>query len=143
MKLANQNIFISGASQGIGRAIAERCWSEGANLFLIARDPQKLEATRAALSAKPRVGNQTIACATADVAEPKQAEGAFAKAIDTFGGIDGLVNNAGIYGPMGGVDEVDWNEWVDTIRINLLGTVYLCRLAVPALRKRGRGKIVN
>jgi NAD(P)-dependent dehydrogenase (short-subunit alcohol dehydrogenase family) len=54
-----------------------------------------------------------------------------------------LVNNAGVYGPMGRIDEVDWKEWIDAVSINLMGTVYPSRAVLPHYLKRGRGKIVN
>jgi len=53
------------------------------------------------------------------------------------------VNNAGVYGPIGPVEENDWAEWTQALTINLLGTVAFCRAAVPGMRRRGYGKIVN
>ena len=55
----------------------------------------------------------------------------------------GLVNNAGIYGPQGLLEETDWQDWVRTIETNLYGTAFLCRAAIPVMRKLGYGKIVN
>lgn len=60
-----------------------------------------------------------------------------------FDKIDILVNNAGIRGTKGKIEDVDWNEWVNTININLLGTVYLCKLFIPHFKKNRGGKIVN
>ena len=54
-----------------------------------------------------------------------------------------LVNNAGVSGPIGPVEAIDWEEWVETIRINLFGTVLMCRAVIPGMRERGYGKIIN
>jgi 3-oxoacyl-[acyl-carrier protein] reductase len=60
-----------------------------------------------------------------------------------FGGATILVNNAGVYGPMGALDEVDWDAWADAVRINLCGTALMCRSVIPMMRARGYGKIIN
>src|SRR5262249_14598488 len=54
-----------------------------------------------------------------------------------------LVNNAGVYGPIGRLEDVDWVAWAEAIRINLLGTAQMCRAVIPLLRARGYGKVVN
>jgi 3-oxoacyl-[acyl-carrier protein] reductase len=54
-----------------------------------------------------------------------------------------LVNNAGVYGPMGPIESVDWQAWEEALRINLFGTVHMCRALIPLLKARGFGKIVN
>lgn len=59
-----------------------------------------------------------------------------------LGSVDILVANAGVYGPKGRIDEVDWAEWVEAVRINLLGTVYCCRTFLPLLRAASHGKVL-
>jgi 3-oxoacyl-[acyl-carrier protein] reductase len=54
-----------------------------------------------------------------------------------------LVNNAGIYGPMGRLEEVDWTAWVEAMQVNLFGTAHMCRAILPHLRQQGYGKIIN
>jgi NAD(P)-dependent dehydrogenase (short-subunit alcohol dehydrogenase family) len=54
-----------------------------------------------------------------------------------------LVNNAGVYGPIGRIEDNDWDEWMQAIRINLFGTVLMCRAILPHLREQGYGKIIN
>ena len=54
-----------------------------------------------------------------------------------------LVNNAGVLGPAGPLDDNDWDAWVETVRVNLLGTVAMCRAVLPGMRERGYGKIIN
>ena len=78
-----------------------------------------------------------------DVGEPKDVERIFEKLRAEFPRLDILVNNAGVYGPMGNIEDVDWNEWVDAIRINLLGLVYVSRAAMPMFRAQHYGKIIN
>ena len=67
----------------------------------------------------------------------------FAAALEAFGKVDIVVNNAGIYGPMGGIDTIDWGEWVAAIAINVTGTVYCCRKAVELFKPQRSGKIIN
>jgi NAD(P)-dependent dehydrogenase (short-subunit alcohol dehydrogenase family) len=63
--------------------------------------------------------------------------------LDEFPSLDILVNNAGVYGPKGDLEKTNWQEWVDAIHINLLGTVYPCRSVLPSLKERRYGKIIN
>ena len=142
MKLQGRKILITGASQGFGLAVAERCLAEGADVAICARSRAELEQAAAALRAKAGPG-QRVAAAVADVASASATEALVADATRELGGLDGLVNNAGIYGPKGPIEEVDWAEWVRAIEINLLGTVLACRAVLPGFRQRGWGKIVN
>ena len=141
MKLSGRGILITGANQGLGKAIAEECVRHGADVVLCARNAGLLEAAREELS-KLANGNKVLA-RPADVAEAEQAQGVVEYAAANLPRFTGLVNNAGIYGPMGLVEDVDWLEWLDGIRINLYGTVLPCRYALPFFRKTGYGKIVN
>jgi 3-oxoacyl-[acyl-carrier protein] reductase len=142
MKLQGRKILVTGASQGLGLAVAERCLAEGADVAICARSRETLEAAAAALRAK--AGSPArVWSAVADVANPKEVDGLVAEATRALGGLDGLVNNAGIYGPMGLIEEIDWAEWAKAIDINLMGTVLPCRAVLPAFRRQGSGKIVN
>ena len=67
----------------------------------------------------------------------------FAAAANAFGKLDIVVNNAGVYGPMGSIETIDWDEWVQAIAINLNGLVYCCRKAVEAFKPQRYGKIIN
>ena len=64
-------------------------------------------------------------------------------ALEHFGQLEILVNNAGVYGPMGTIEDVDWDAWVDAIRINLLGSVLVARAIVPHFKARGYGKVIQ
>ena len=142
MKLEGRIAIITGASQGLGEAIAEHFIAEGASVLLCARSLDKLEAIRNRLS--PNLAKeQKIVIARADVADTAAVDAMVKLALKEFPHVDVLVNNAGVYGPMGEIDEVDWREWVDAITINLMGTVYPSRAILPHMRTRGKGKIIN
>jgi 3-oxoacyl-[acyl-carrier protein] reductase len=142
MKLQGKRVLITGASQGFGLAIAERCLAEGAHVAVCARSVKQIEEAGAALRAAAGK-DQRVMTAVADVSNPKQVTELVARTVRELGGLDGLVNNAGIYGPKGLIEEVDWAEWARAIEINLLGTVLPCREVLPIFRAAGSGKIVN
>lgn len=142
MKLQGRKILVTGASQGFGLAVAERCVAEGADVAICSRSREQLDQAAAALRARAGKDRRVVA-AVADVAKPADVYTLVAEATRALDGLDGLVNNAGIYGPKGPIEEVDWAEWVKAIEINLMGTVLPCRAVLPGFRARGRGKIVN
>src|SRR5262245_1930190 len=113
MKLKGRASIITGASIGLGAAIANRFAAEGSSLMICARNGAELEKRREQLSkAHPNVA---IHAMVADVAKPDDIDRLFAAAAKAFNKVDILVNNAGIYGPMGSIDQIDWKEWVDAI----------------------------
>ena len=139
MKLDGQVAVITGAGRGIGRAIALAYAREGARLVLAARSGSELEQAVGAVS---ELGGQAIAVPT-DVTSQAQAERLAQAAVERFGRIDVLVNNAGIPGPVGPLQDNDIAEWVDTINVNLTGTFLVCRAVIPVMVGQGGGKIVN
>lgn len=141
MKLAGRSAIVTGASLGLGAAIAEAFAAEGAALMLCARNAAELEAQRAKLAAAYPAAR--IVTHRADVANKSDVDALFAAAAGAFGKLDIVVNNAGVYGPMGSIDRIDWDEWVQAIAINLNGLVYCCRKAVEAFKPRRYGKIIN
>ena len=141
MKIAGRSAIITGASLGLGAAIAEAFALEGAALMLCARNPAELETERARLAAAhPGV---RVMAHVADVSKTADVDSLFSAASDAFGRLDIVVNNAGVYGPMGSIDMVDWDGWVQAIAINLNGLVYCCRKAVEVMKPRRYGKIIN
>jgi 3-oxoacyl-[acyl-carrier protein] reductase len=141
VKLANRNIIITGASQGLGKAIAAACIREGANILICARDAEMLEQTRVELAGL--APERTVLAQTADVRREADVHRLFETAHTRFSRLDGLVNNAGVYGPKGTLDEVDLKQWWEAIEINLLGVVLPCREVIPIFKRQGYGKIVN
>ena len=143
MKLANRNAIITGGSQGLGRAIVEAFVREGANVLFCARDEALATATAQAVRAcAPREG-QLVLARGCDVSSPEGVKDLFAFADEALGPLHVLVNNAGIYGPKGPVDEVDFEEWRRCLDINLHGTLLTCQAAARRFKAAGYGKIVN
>ena len=119
MKLTGKKIIITGGTMGIGQAVAGACVKEGAEVIVVSRHgPYRLN-----VSNHPAVKK-------------------FASLMSKKGVIDGLVNCAGVYGPIGKTGDVDLAELEKTLRINLLGTIYMCHYFLPLLKKN-KGKIVN
>ena len=142
MNLSQRGIIITGASQGLGAAIASACLAEGAHVAICARDGAMLEATRASLVAKAAPG-QRIVAVQADIGKKADVQRFFEATLAEIPQIHGLVNNAGVHGPKGLLEDVDANEWWNALEINLLGPVLTCQKALPLFRKQGYGKIVN
>ena len=142
MKLKGRFALITGASQGLGAEIARHYVTNGASVMLCARSIDKLAAAQHSLAPLLAPGARIVTI-TADVGEPRDVDGVFETLRTEFSRLDILVNNAGVYGPMGNIEDVDWNEWVDAIRINLLGLVCVSRAAMPMFRSQRYGKIIN
>jgi NAD(P)-dependent dehydrogenase (short-subunit alcohol dehydrogenase family) len=140
MKLKNLNALITGASQGLGKVIAEHFLREGANVVLCARSEKDLSATRDELSKK--YPTQKILARTCDVSNEVQVNELVAFALREIGSLQALVLNAGIYGPMGPTESVDLTEWRRAMDINVGGVLLPCRALIPHFKKAGRGKII-
>jgi NAD(P)-dependent dehydrogenase (short-subunit alcohol dehydrogenase family) len=141
VKLAGRGIVITGASQGLGRVIAEACVQEGAHVLLCARDANLLEQTRVELATQASAGQEVIA-QPADIRDREDVHRLFETAASKLPQVDGLVNNAGVYGPMGLLEEVPVEEWWRAVETNLLGVMLACREVLPIFRRQGHGKIV-
>jgi NAD(P)-dependent dehydrogenase (short-subunit alcohol dehydrogenase family) len=142
MKLQGRYALITGASQGLGAEIARQYLANGASVMLCARGADRLAEQAEALMPLLAPGARLVTI-TGDVGERADVNAIFARLLAEFPRLDILVNNAGIYGPMGNIEDVDLDEWVDAIRINLLGLVYVSRAAMPIFRTQRYGKIVN
>jgi NAD(P)-dependent dehydrogenase (short-subunit alcohol dehydrogenase family) len=142
VKLDGRFALITGASQGLGAEIARHYVKNGASVMICARSADKLESERQALVPLLVPGARVITV-LGDVGETKHVDAIFEKLRAEFPRLDILVNNAGIYGPMGNIEDSNWDEWVDAIRINLLGLVYVSRAAMPIFRAQRYGKIIN
>jgi len=142
MEVLKSNIIvITGGSLGIGSEIAKRCAHEGARIVIAARNGENLKKTLKELRNISDNGHESYRL---DVSKDKEVY-TFAKwCSKKFKYINGLVNCAGIYGPIGKIHEIDMAKFTETIRINFLGTVYMCYAFIPLmLRITGRKKIVN
>ena len=141
MRLAGRVAIITGAGQGLGAAIARHFLAEGAAVSLCARSAGDLDAQREHLT--PLHSGDRVLATVADVKSAPDVDNLFGRTLERFGRFDILVNNAGVYGPMGSVDTVDWVQWTETISINLVGTAYCIRAAIPMFKARRYGKIIN
>jgi len=138
LKLSGKRAVVTGASQGLGYSIAAAFLREGASVLICARNASDLaQATRQLTIAPGRV--HAMVC---DIAAETDVDALAREAQSRLGGVDVFVANAGIYGPKGAIEDVDWNHWIDAIRINLIGTVYCCRAFLPLLKQSPRGKIL-
>jgi NAD(P)-dependent dehydrogenase (short-subunit alcohol dehydrogenase family) len=140
--LDGRTALVTGASQGLGLAIAEAYVRAGASVVVCARDGERLESARERLAGIADAGQQVVALA-ADVSRREEVDRVVASALAVSGQVHVLVNNAGVYGPMGPLESVDWEAWTRAIEINLLGSVLPCRALVPHFKARRYGKIVQ
>ena len=139
MTLAGKAALITGGGRGIGRAIALAFAREGADVCVTARSENEITAVATEIQ---EMGRRGIA-ETADIADRAQVEAMVEAAATQLGRIDILVNNAG-----GGLErtlvgEDDADNWANVIEINLMGTYYCSRAALPHLRNAGGGAIIN
>jgi len=140
--LKGRYAIVTGGSMGLGAKIAEEFIGQGASVLICARGEEALRECAAKLQdmAGP---DQTVAAIVCDVARESDIDALVVEALARFPHVDALVNNAGVYGPMGPIESVDWDGWKDAFVTNLFGTVYFCRAILPHFKKRGYGKIVN
>ena len=140
--LAGRSALITGANQGLGLAIAHAFVDAGASVFLCARDAALLDQARSDVGARAGTGQQVLA-QPCDVSRQEDVERLTAAALAAFPDLQILVNNAGVYGPMGAIEDVDWTAWTRAMEINVYGSILPCRALLPHFRRRRYGKIVQ
>jgi 3-oxoacyl-[acyl-carrier protein] reductase len=140
--LTGRTAIVTGGSHGLGLAIARAYVEAGARVVVCAREERALVDARAELESVTSDG-ASVVTVKADVSVPAAVERLVTHALDRFSRIDVLVNNAGVYGPKGRAEDVDWDEWEQAVRVNLFGSVLCCRAVVPHFRENGYGKIVQ
>lgn len=131
-------VVVTGASQGIGRAIALAFAGRGDRVVLAARSAEHLEETAAAVAS---VGGVPMPVVT-DVTDPSSIEAMVGTTLAEHGQIDVLVNNSGVGGPSGRLWEVDPEEWRSTFDVNVFGVFSASRAVLPAMVDQGAGSIV-
>ncbi len=139
MDLKDRRIIVTGAASGIGRAIALELAAQGA--AVAAADVKSPDATVHAIRA---TGGRAIAV-TADVTQAQQVEAMVTACIEGLSGLEGLVNNAGIYSSIvpRPFEEIDLEEWRKLFEVNVFGLARCCQAVVPHMRAQGGGRIVN
>ena len=136
MKLLDgQRALITGAGSGIGKVMAQHFEKAGARIWICDADTNNLEQ-----SLKENPDWNGTPC---DVSDENQVDQLFKEMSDSFGGLEILVNNAGIAGPTAPVEEIDPDEWRRSVGVNLNGTFYCTRLATPLLKNSLKASIIN
>ncbi|HEY7759845.1 MAG TPA: SDR family oxidoreductase [Burkholderiales bacterium] len=134
LSMKNQRVLITAGAGGIGRVMAQTFVHAGAKVHICDVAQSALEETVKALK---------VTATRCDVSDRKQVDLLFADARRDLGGLDVLVNNAGIAGPTGKVEEIAVEDWERCIAVDLNGMFYCTRLAVPMLKAAGGGSIIN
>ncbi len=135
--LAGRVAIVTGGSRGIGLATAHALHQAGAAVMICGRSSEALSNAAGSLA-----GGAPVAIQRADLSRPDEAEQVVRAALDELGGLDILINNAGV-GRFGSLSELSIDDWQETIGTNLSGVFYCCRAAVPIMKERGGGWIIN
>jgi NAD(P)-dependent dehydrogenase (short-subunit alcohol dehydrogenase family) len=136
-KLVNKNIVISAAADGIGWAIAEHCMNNGANVFLTDIDDNRLT-----LLKNHKNYDTSLFLKKVKANNPEDVLNYFLELKDHIHNIDGLINNIGIAGPTGKIEDLEIEEWKNTIDVNINSHFYFTKYSIPFLKKNG-GSIIN
>jgi NAD(P)-dependent dehydrogenase (short-subunit alcohol dehydrogenase family) len=140
VRLRGEIALVTGSTAGIGRAIAVEFAAQGARVVVTGRDAARGEAT---VEAARKTGGQA-AFVGADLADEQACTGLVAMAVERFGGLTVLVNNAAAgTGGDGPVSELATPSWEAIVRVNLTAPMWLCRAAIPHMIEAGHGSIVN
>jgi NAD(P)-dependent dehydrogenase (short-subunit alcohol dehydrogenase family) len=138
-ELSGKKAFVTGASRGIGQAIAVAFAEAGADVALVARSADGLAETASDVAA---AGREAVVI-QADVTDHEQVSGAVATAIDQLGYVDIVVNNAGGSNFMVGFRDLRLSGWEKLMRLNLTSAVYVCHAFASHLLERGQGSVIN
>ncbi len=136
--MQGKNVLITGATRGLGLAVARELWQRGANLAIAARESKALRGVETTLGTR---ASQQLHVLAADLLDPAAPERLVTELRKRWDRLDALVNNAGMVGPVGPLWDNDWRAWQDTIQVNLLAPVNLCRLCMGWMA--AGGSIVN
>jgi len=139
MDLKDKVVIVTGAGSGVGRALALEFGGRGARVICAARRADRIQETAATIAAD----GGTALAVRADVTDVVQVEHMVSQSLDAFGQIDVLFNNAGSFGVIGAVWEVDPELWWHDVTVNLLGTMLCCRAVLPHMLKRDSGILIN
>jgi NAD(P)-dependent dehydrogenase (short-subunit alcohol dehydrogenase family) len=139
MNLNGKTAIVTGGTKGIGRAIAEALLREGASVCISARHEDEIER---AVTELGDVGEASVVGAVCDVRDYEEVKALVEHAVAELGGVDILVNNAGI-GLFGRVEELSPEDFRAVLETNLFGVFYCCHEAIPQMKRRGGGYIIN
>ena len=138
ISLRNRSVIITGGSRGLGLVLARELIREGARVAICARDPEELE--RAAADLEERGGE--VVALVCDVTDQRQVEAMVRTVRERFGGVDVLINNAGVI-QVGPSEQMELDDYEDAMRTHFWGPLYATMAVLPLMRARGAGRIVN
>jgi NAD(P)-dependent dehydrogenase (short-subunit alcohol dehydrogenase family) len=138
--LAGRRVLITGATRGLGAVLVSSFWAAGAHIAAVARSKESLIRLMHGL---PAADSQEFVPIAVDLAETEAPSQVVQAIVEQWNGLDVLINNAGIQGPVGPLETNSWPEWEETLRVDLLAPVQLCRLLMPLLVQSGQGRIIN
>lgn len=139
MNLSGKVAIVTGGTKGIGRAIAEALVRGGASVCISARHEDEVERAASELG---DAGEGAVVGAVCDVRDYDEVRALFEHTVAELGGVDILINNAGI-GLFGRVEELSPEDFRAVVETNLFGVFYCCREAIPQMKRRGGGYIIN
>ena len=137
--MSRETIFITGASAGIGAAMATSFAAAGWNVAMAARRIHLLEEVKAQM----RIGADNVCCIETDISDLASCQKAINQAVERFGGVDVLVNNTGYLGPRTSIGTYDPGSFLQSLKVNILGTFQMIQTALPHVRNSSRGRIVS
>ena len=137
--MTRETIFITGASAGIGASMATSFAAAGWNVAMAARRVHLLEEVKAQME----TGAEHALCLETDISDLASCQRAIRDAIERFGGLDVLVNNAGYLGPRTSLEAYDPEAFAQSLKVNILGTFQMIQTALPHVRRSSRGRIVS
>jgi NAD(P)-dependent dehydrogenase (short-subunit alcohol dehydrogenase family) len=140
--LSGRRAIVTGASQGLGLAIARAYVRAGASVMLCARDEALLMRSCEELAGLA-TEDQRVLARPADVSRQADVQALVDGTLSAFGGLEILVNNAGVYGPMGAIDDIAWDDWLRAMDININGSVLPLRAVLPHFRRQRYGKVIQ
>jgi 3-oxoacyl-[acyl-carrier protein] reductase len=139
LKMTGRNALVTGASKGIGLAIAKAFMEAGANVAIVARRQESLDAAKAELA---KLGGGKVATIAGDVSKAEDCARVFAEAEKALGTLDVLVNNAGT-SKTGQFETITDEVWQADLDLKLFAAIRLCRLAFPGMQARSFGRVIN
>ena len=137
-KLFNKKIIISAAADGIGWSIAQECMSNGALVYVSDKNKEALDNI-----SRHELYEKQLFLDRVNTHDFQEVENYFNKIKDKIDKIDALINNVGISGPTGKLEDLDINNWKETIDININSHFYYTKFAIPLLKKNNGGSIIN
>ena len=140
--LTNKVAIVTGANQGLGFEISKKYAAAGANLMLCARNRILLDSALKEIK-QYLTNDQIVLTQQVDISKENEVSDLVQSVIKQLGACHILVNNAGIYGPKGDVEDIDWAEWIKAIEINVYGSVLMCRELMPYFKKQRYGKVIQ